>query len=396
MNDRLIIDHAFGETRTVVIAPDGRLRDLFYDRDENPNPVGEIHLGRVRSAAPALGGAFVATGSGDVFLKAPARRLPPQGSPVALRVRAEPGGGKLPVAGLLTDEEAAHFLREQREAPALLWRDPHPWAHVIRQGEDRLSHVTTDAPDVLAALRGLAQDLPWLSGRLAFDRTAAPLMQRYGVEDQIPDLWSPLVALGRGASLSIEETRALTAIDVDAGGIATGRDETRTAETVHGRALAEIARQLRLRRIGGLVLVDVLRQRSRERRERLLHQLADQLEAAGVDAERPHFTALGLIEFKIRRSGRSLSSDIADPAHPGHPNAATAARMALRAAVAAAAGRPGQPVTIAAHPTVAARLRALRPEAEFLATAGAALTIEDDFSLDSGGFATYLRAGGSR
>lgn len=366
MASTVLIDRAFGETRLARLVDD-RLTDLFLFRDEDPDPTGEIHRARLRRAAPALGGAFLEIGEGrEAFLKG--RALPPEGSLVTVEIRAEGGPGKLPIATTsLSRPLAAHA---DTGAPALLDRDPRPWLRLIADGEQ----VRTDSPEIMAALR--------VAGRSAEAVLKhGALFAEQGLEDEIMALVGPEVALPGGARLWIEETRALTAIDLDSGAMGEGRTNPAAARAVNDRAVPEIARQLRLRRIGGLVVIDFLRLPDKAMRMALTDRLVAALGPDPVASEVSGFSRLGLFELKRPRTGRPLARDLGAG---GRPTLATAARAALRAAHAHARHQPGQPVTLTVAPAVARWIGHRDLEATFFKESGAAIVLRGDPDLEPG------------
>ena len=117
---------------------------------------------------------------------------------------------------------------------------------MILAGGDPAAIVVPDPAGHAGLKRRLRQAVPPLSDRVAREPS--------DVLEQLPDLESTIVPLSRGGSLSIEETRALTAIDVDAGGAG-------DLLAVNREAAAQVGRHLRLRNIGGTVVVDFVTMR---------------------------------------------------------------------------------------------------------------------------------------
>lgn len=407
MPEAVLIDQAFGETRLAILDADHKLSDLFFFRAEAPSPVGDIHLARVRAAAPALDGVFLALGEGsEAFLKGQKRKLPHEGAALIVQIRGEPGGGKLPIA--TTDIRRSpplearwpeiEELARRSEAPALLHRDPVPWLAPLHT-LSAATPILTDSREILAALKSLLA-AGWLAGaaeRLVFEQRS--LFASHGVEDEISTLYGPRVPLGRGAAITIERTQALTAIDVDAGGAGSGRDQGATARSVNARAASEIARQLRLRRIGGLVVIDFLRGNAGDR-----HGVRAALETALRPDPTPSdisgFTRFGLFELTRPRRARPLAQDINDPRHPGAPNNPTAARIAFRAALAASAEAPGRPLTLACAPALARWIAEAGPGTTnfaelFTKESGAPLLLTADPGLEPAAFSVYHRPQGS-
>lgn len=387
MSETAVVDRMFGETRLALLDPDGRLLEIHHFRDEDALRPGDIHRGRVTAAAPALGGAFVSIGAETVLLKAPPRAIPPEGSPVVVTIRRLARPPKLATAALC-DSPPGH---EVAGPPGLLFREAEPWLALLdARGTERIGRILVEEPELRAAAMGV----PWAAERLVMERKPEPLMARLGIEAEIEALASPAVPLPGGGRITIEETQALTAIDVDAG-TATGRDERSTARGVNAAAAREIARQLRLRRIGGLVVVDFLRLRNPKDRERLIADFTAALASLPWNHAVGRFSRFGLLDLEIAHPGRSLAAEIAAPEAAGRFNLATLARRALRAALTEARANPGRPVAIRTrNDALARRIMDLCPGEAFLRLAGAPLEIVVDQGLDSSDYDTYLRSKG--
>ena len=206
----------------------------------------------------------------------------------------------------------------ESEALALAWRElerrvglggspgclfPGPDAArraVIGHGIRPLAGIAVEAPaEWLGAFRdwcaGAAPDLaPRLEG------VAGRLYERHDLEGQIASLIRPGVALTGGAGLVIERTEALIAIDVNGG-------ERGNPLAVNLEAAGEIARQLRLRNLGGIVVVDFLSMPKRGDGERLLAALTAAVRDDPVQTEVYGISRLGLVELTRARRGPALT-----------------------------------------------------------------------------------------
>ena len=192
------------------------------------------------------------------------------------------------------------------------------------------------------------------------------------------------IALAGGGSVHIEATRAAVLIDVDSGSPETGSPES-TGLAVNLAAAEVIARQIRLRNLGGGIVIDFVGMEDRKLRERVRDTLA---EALMPDPARPQilgWTRLGHIELVRPRRGRPLAEALLEP-HPGGTlvkTAVTMAHEALRALRREARTQPGRQWRLTVNPDVAAALAgvaaaALRAlEEQF----GRAIAIETDPSL---------------
>jgi ribonuclease G len=139
---------------------------------------------------------------------------------------------------------------------------------------------------------------------------ATPIFETYGVQKQIDDAFHRQVWLKCGGYVVIDETEALVAIDVNTGRNKGGRDVERTILQTNLEAADEIARQLRLRNIGGLIIADFIDMKSRRDQQAVYNLIKDRLKR---DKARTHvlpISQLGLMEMTRQRAQESLSDTI--------------------------------------------------------------------------------------
>ncbi|MFP6740924.1 MAG: ribonuclease E/G, partial [Alphaproteobacteria bacterium] len=175
-----------------------------------------------------------------------------------------------------------------------------------------------------------------------------PLFEAFGVEAALDAALEARVTLPSGGAVIIEQTEALCAIDVDSAGHHGGG--TSVALDVNLEAATEIGCQLRLRGIGGVIVIDFISMTGDKRRRRVIDTLRAAL-AGDRDAVSPNgFTELGLVEMRRRRSRPSLGQVMgAGPHGSAHSVALAIARHAAHQSRTASPG----PITIAAAPEVA-------------------------------------------
>jgi ribonuclease E/ribonuclease G len=183
-------------------------------------------------------------------------------------------------------------------APALLKAPPDAALRaVVEQGARGLDAVVVEDEAAFAGLAAWAAEAaPDLAGRITRHRGPAPLFERHDLDGAIADLAERVVPLPGGGSIVIDRTEALIAVDVNGG-------ERGNALAVNLEAAREIARQLRLRNLGGIVVVDFIGMRAERDRERLVaeltHAVADDPSAVQVHG----LTRLGLVEMVRPRRG---------------------------------------------------------------------------------------------
>jgi len=133
------------------------------------------------------------------------------------------------------------------------------------------------------------------------------LFDKYKIEQQIQAGLSRRVSLAGGGSLVIDETEALIAIDVNTGGDVRHRNQHAAILNTNLEAAGEIARQLRLRQISGIIIVDFVDMESPRDVQQLVDKVKEELKNDRVSADFVDMTALGLVEITRKRQGESLS-----------------------------------------------------------------------------------------
>ena len=220
--------------------------------------------------------------------------------------------------------DAAHLRRlwsdvEASQAgaspPALLYEEPPPLLRLFR---DRVSETTDeiviDSPGGLAAARDYCRRfLPALEGRLRLQTGPDHVFDADEVEAEIDRALAPRFALPSGGELVIESTEALTAIDVNSGRFTGGGRLEETAFRTNLEAAEEAPRQLRLRNIGGLILIDFIHMRDETRWGRVLDALGGALAMDRANVRLIGRTGAGLVEITRRRQRDSLERAFTGP-----------------------------------------------------------------------------------
>lgn len=133
------------------------------------------------------------------------------------------------------------------------------------------------------------------------------LFDKYDIEKQIQAGLSRRVSLAGGGSLVIDETEALIAIDVNTGGDVRHRNQQAAILHTNLEAADEIARQLRLRQISGIIIIDFVDMESPQDVQLVIDKVKNELKNDRVSADFVDMTALGLVEITRKRQGESLS-----------------------------------------------------------------------------------------
>jgi ribonuclease G len=146
--------------------------------------------------------------------------------------------------------------------------------------------------------------------RIRFYEGATPIFDTYGVQKQIDDAFHRQVWLKCGGYIVIDETEALVAIDVNTGRNKGGRDVEKTILQTNLEAAAEIARQLRLRNIGGLIIGDFIDMKSRKDQQMVYNLMRERLKRDKAKTFVLPISSLGLMEMTRQRAQESLSDTI--------------------------------------------------------------------------------------
>ncbi|MBF0268906.1 MAG: ribonuclease E/G [Alphaproteobacteria bacterium] len=274
MTTQLVVSVSPGERRYARIE-DGRVVAIRAARDQGAPYLGAIYLGRVVRLEPGIGGAFVEIGlSRPGFLNLGKRRLG-EGDAVAVCVKADPYGEK--GARLSLDVPQGLEIPEGAKPPLRLQAPADPLSELQARGK---------ADEILENKPGSAQD--------PFETS--------GAAEALDEALSPLVRLPSGGRLLIERTAALWAVDVDTGA-QKGPDARFRANQ---EAAIEIARQIRLRNLGGRILVDFAGL-PRNRLGKIVGLLKDELARDETKVHLGGTTPLGLVELARERRSACLA-----------------------------------------------------------------------------------------
>ncbi|MEK6675956.1 MAG: Rne/Rng family ribonuclease [Planctomycetota bacterium] len=197
-------------------------------------------------------------------------------------------------------------------APAELYKESDLKTRAIRDlyMPDFDSVLLDDAEMARRAQEFLQIAMPRSKTRVELYSSRVPLFHRYGVEQEIERINARHVALPSGGSLVVDTTEALTAIDVNSGKFRSISDAEETAYKINIEAAEEIARQLRLRDLGGLILCDFIDMRLDRHKRAVERSLRDALKKHKERARILKMSAFGIIEMTRQRRGPSIKRNI--------------------------------------------------------------------------------------
>lgn len=209
-------------------------------------------------------------------------------------------------------QQIRHRRARARGAPALLFEELPTMLRAIRDlTGPALRRILVNDDDAWARVRNHVEAyIPAYRDKVVRYQGTRPLFDAFGVEAAVDGILDPRVELPGGGQLVIEHTEAMTTIDVDSGTALDSTDRAETALKTNLEAAAAIPRQLRLRNIGGTVVVDFIGMASDEHRDTVHRAL---VEAGKDDPARfaaSGFSDLGLVEISRRRIRDSLLSQL--------------------------------------------------------------------------------------
>ncbi len=213
---------------------------------------------------------------------------------------------------ILSSSDALDLIRKKAETrtKSVLYSPGTEWIHALRDlYMDRLDEIVSDDPAIFEMIKKtFPPDLcqkEEIALRL-YDDPLLPLAKLYSLEKHLKEATQKRVWLPCGGFLVIEKTEALFSIDVNTGKTAKRADKEETFYTVNLEAAKEIARQLRLRNLSGIILIDFINMRKSGNDAKLLSEFKNELKNDPVKTEVHGFTSLGLVEMTRMKGRRSL------------------------------------------------------------------------------------------
>ena len=244
-------------------------------------------------------------------LRAIAERLRPPNQGLIVRTEAEGKGVTLlkqDLDYLMTLDRRIQAKAREVKAPALLHQDLPLVSRVIRDTASRqVKRLVVDSPQVHEdVLEIVEMTAPQLKQRVALYSDKLPLFAAHGIEEEIERLLRRRVWLGTGGYLSVDETEALTTIDVNSGRFTATSGLEETILRTNLQAAEEVARQLRLRDLGGIIVIDFIDMDKAKHRSRVMEAFEGALRRDRAKTKAMHLSPLGLVEMTRKRTSGSL------------------------------------------------------------------------------------------
>ncbi|MHC4925529.1 MAG: ribonuclease E/G, partial [Planctomycetota bacterium] len=258
-----------------------------------------------------------------------------------------------------------------QKAPAQVHREAKLISGIIRDlFSDKFDRLVVDSREIHNEITQYVRNVdPDLLDRVQLYQDSVPLFDRYEVEDQIQAAFQRRVNLPSGGYVIIEPTEALVSIDVNTGRYTGKKDPEHTILRTNLDAAREIAKQVRLRDVGGIIVVDFIDMESQGNRDRVLQELKSHLVRDRARTKAFEVSELGLIEMTRQRVRPSLFQALTEACeHCGGTGRvytpATVIRRIERSLKRAAASGQERRLVVRVHPEVA--LQVLEEEPDFL------------------------------
>ena len=194
------------------------------------------------------------------------------------------------------------------ETPSCVYEDLSLPLRTLRDlMHDRVDRVLIDSPRMLSAAQQFVQSfIPDWCDRIEAYTAERPIFDLFGIEDDIEAALQRSVTLKSGGYLVFDQTEALTTIDVNTGGYVGNRNLEETIYKTNLEASQALARQLRLRNLGGIIIIDFIDMKDEEHRRQVLRSLQRALERDHARTSVSDFSPLGLVEMTRKRTTESL------------------------------------------------------------------------------------------
>ncbi len=209
---------------------------------------------------------------------------------------------------LLSIWDAIQEANQQRKAPFLIYRDDDLISRSLRDFlRDDITEVLIDTDEAFEQAQDFASRLaPEYLERIKRYDESIPLFTRYQIESQIETAYQREVTLQNGGSISIDQTEALVCIDINSAKATGGSDIEETALKTNLEAAKEIAKQLRLRDVGGLLVIDFIDMQSFKNKRAVEDMVNKSIEIDRAKIQVGRISRFGLLEMSRQRLRPSL------------------------------------------------------------------------------------------
>ncbi len=208
------------------------------------------------------------------------------------------------------DDLKAGAKRERR--PAVLYKEAGLITRLMRDYYEKdVDEVLVDTQEAMNELKVFFEEhMPDEFGKLKLHQGDPPLFERFKLEEQIRSVFKSRVPLPGGGGLVFEQTEAMLTIDVNSGTFREGKDDDETAFNINMIAAREIAQQVQLRDVGGLIMIDFVDMRRSSSRRQVMRELEHAFESDKSKINITRISELGVLEMTRQRTRDSLRNTL--------------------------------------------------------------------------------------
>jgi ribonuclease G len=220
------------------------------------------------------------------------------------------------LAMLLEQWDEIEARRAANPAPCCIFQEPGLIERTARDFlTDEVNQILCDDAETTEKIRQIAGKISRRAKRRVHHMVSStqPIFERIGIQKQIDEAFSRQVWLPCGGYIVIDETEALIAIDVNTGRNRGSKDVDKMILETNVEAAREVARQLRLRNIGGLVVIDLIDMRHRKDQQTVYKAIKDRLKKDKAKTQVLQISPIGLMEMTRQRLNESLRDSMYEP-----------------------------------------------------------------------------------
>lgn len=207
--------------------------------------------------------------------------------------------------------EKIRMLSKQKESPALVYKEYDLIWKIVRDLlKDEVERLVIDSQEEYIKLRKFAQTLigKEMMDKIQYHAGPKPLFEAKGIATELDKIYESKVYLKSGAYVVIEPTEGLTVVDVNSGRYKIKGTPEDAAFNVNMEAAPEIARQMRLRDVGGIIVIDFIDMNREDHKRKVVHLLREELAKDHAKTEVNRISQLGLVEMTRARTGKTIES----------------------------------------------------------------------------------------
>jgi ribonuclease G len=216
---------------------------------------------------------------------------------------------------LLSIWEGIKKSNEEKKSPSLIYEEPRLYLKAARDFVSKgMNKILVDSKEAYGEIIDYIKlNFPDSIAEVELYNEPDPLFTKYGVESDIKKIFKKKVWLKSGGHIIIEEAEGLTVVDVNTGRYQSGKGQEETIYNINVEAALEIVRQVRLRNLVGIVVIDFIDIKNRQLREGVYNQFVGALKYDRARSVVHEMTSFGVIQMTRQRLRESILKELADP-----------------------------------------------------------------------------------